>query len=217
MDRQAPQRAARFLLAAFLLGLLLSQPGHAVAYFLQYGPRSLALETHGVHSYFPSVLGLSAAFIGAGAVGALLLLALARLLVGRALALRRGRGVSFLALFAVLALVQVDVYVGQEALEAGAVGEHFSALTMLGILGWGLLGQVPLAALAATALYWLSSPLRAALQALGSPFSRVLRLGFIVDAARVVLSAGEPSRQIALAQAFPSAFRKRGPPRLLLS
>lgn len=206
--RQDPRTDARYLFAAALFGALLSQPGHLVAYLGRYGWRGLVLESRGVHVYFPGLLGASLALLGGLALVALLIAAAPRLLDCR----RRAPGVPFGQLLLVLVLVQVNVFAVQEMLELTSAGMALSTGALLGIVLWGVAGQLPLALLAAVALSLLSSRLLTALLTLGSPSSRAwtpsLRLAGNAEAA---VQAEAPVLALRW-QRFPSAIHRRGPP-----
>jgi hypothetical protein len=199
-------------LAAALLGLLLSQPGHALVYLIQFGSRGLALETQGVHGYFPVLLRMSWALTGLVVVGGLALIAVGRIVFGHALGRRRLPGVGPGRLFLVLAIVQLTFFFAQESIEAGASGTVLHLHGYLAILGFGALGQLPLSVLGALALSWLSSPLQAAISALRSPFVAVRRL--VPDPVPAVAPAiwSVQLQPVRLEATYPPAFRKRGPP-----
>ena len=103
----------RHLLAAALLGLPLAEVGHTIAFVARYGAAGLELQTVGVHGYFPTALRLSAAGVGLTLLGAVCLLGLGRLLLGRGLGLTRTGGQPFVSLLLVAAVVQLDVYLVQ--------------------------------------------------------------------------------------------------------
>jgi hypothetical protein len=209
---QDPRTPARYLFAAALLGLLLSQPGHALTYLLRYGNQGLALQTQGVHGYFPTLMRLSWVLVGLLVVTSLFVISAGRLALGSALARRRLPGVGPGGLFLVLAIVQLNVYFAQEALEARAVGHALDLPGYLGILGWGLLGQLPLGGLAAFSLSWLSSPLETAIAVLRSPFTIARGLSSNFAPALAPVAWPRPPYAPRLATTYPPAFRKRGPP-----
>jgi hypothetical protein len=206
--RRDPRTGARYLFAAALLGALLSQPGHLAAYLGHFGRRGLAIESQGVHGYFPSLLGSSLVLLGMVVLGALVVLAAGRLLRGRP----RARGVPIGALLLVLLLVQLNVYAVQEMLELTAGGQPLTVSALGGIAGWGLVGQLPLALTAALALSLLSSPVLTALAVLRSPFTLARRL--LPEPALATTPIAWPHRlaPVRLEATYPPAFRKRGPP-----
>src|ERR1700730_482357 len=104
MQVQDPRTPARYLFLAAILGLLLSQPGHALTYLLRYGSRGLTLQTQGVHGYFPTVMRLSWVLIGLLLIGSLFVISAGRLALGHALARQRMAGVGPGRLFLVVAI-----------------------------------------------------------------------------------------------------------------
>ena len=206
MVRRDPRSGARYLLGAAAAGVLLSQPGHLLAYLGRYGGDAIGEQTTGVHLYFMSGLAVSGALLGALLLLAVAALAAARLGPGRRLA----PAVGFLPLAAVLALVQLNVYAVQELLELEAAGRPLTGPALLAIGGWGLAGQLPLALLAAAALAHLSRPLLAALEELVEPFGPGAR--------SFALLRPLPAPAFARDRPGPSplelapAFRRRGPP-----
>lgn len=147
------------------LALAASQAGHLIAYALRFGQASQQIQSTGVHAYFPlaakTVLGLAAAVLLAS------LLAVAAARVVSAGARRRvAMGPSFFSLFAILFTVQLVLFVTQEIIEATAAGA--SADSVSGLVLWGMLGQLPAAAVAAATLRWLWSRVEGALDDLRS-------------------------------------------------
>ena len=142
-------RQASPVVLVALLAVPFAELGHALA----YGPR---LPTSGPHWYFAAVLQASGAALGALALGALAVLVASRLLsrpVGR------DRPWSLALLFCGLLCAQLAVFLVQEAVEA-------RALPTEGTLAAGLLGQQPVALVAALLLRWLSTRLGPALEVL---------------------------------------------------
>lgn len=212
MEQRDPRSNARYLLGAVLLGLLLSQPGHALAYFARLGPAALAVQSQGVHAYFPALFQFTGASIGAIALATLVLIAGARLVIGRALDKTRLPGTSAGLLFLVLAVVQLNVFFVQEILEGAANYSHGPDAYGM-ILAWGMLGQFPLSVLAAFALSWLSSPLRAAIRVFRSPVTVSSRPAVPVALADKSVPVGTIVQiALGLSQVCPAAFLKRGPP-----
>ncbi len=138
-------RALRFL----ALALPLSELGHFVAY-------GLRAPSGGAHGYFPFVLHVAGALVGAGLLAGLALVVLARLLGG---AQARRRPWSFPLVFSALLLLQLAVFLAQEGLEA-------RGLPGLPTLAAGLLAQQPVAFVAALAIRWLSARLGPAFEAI---------------------------------------------------
>jgi hypothetical protein len=131
----------------------LAVPFAELGHFLAYG---LTTPRDGAHAYFPTALHASGTLVGAGLLGALALLVLARMAVG---AVPRRRPWSFMLLFPGLLVAQLAVFLLQEALEA-------HALPGLSTIAVGLLGQQPVAFIAALTLRWLSARVGPALRSL---------------------------------------------------
>ena len=134
------------------LGVVGSQAGHLLVYQLHYGSAALAVQSRGVHAYFPVLaktsLGLTAGIL----LGALLLVAVSRLLAVRP-GTRVAPGPSYLSLLAALFTVQLTCFVVQESVESLVAGAAVASVPNLILLG--SLGQLPVAAVAAFALKWL--------------------------------------------------------------
>ena len=210
MIQTRPHPGRRLLASGILLGLVLSQPGHALGHFAAYGWRSLAMQSRGVHAYFPIAIHLSLGLVITLVLGAAALLGLGRLAVGSALGLKRGRTVSpFEELAFVLVVVQFNVYFFQELIEAQLAHQVVGGTWLLTTLWTGFVGQLPIAILAAGLLAWCSVRLHTALSAL-----RWALVGVRCSAPLAAIG-GQPvggSPAACLAVIFPAAFRKRGPP-----
>jgi hypothetical protein len=198
---------------AALLSPVLAELGHQLGFVERYGARGVALEGAGVHHYFPTLLTVVGAGLGASALGTLLVLALGRLAVGGALGRTRRPGVAVRYLLPTLVALQLAVYVVQESAEALAIGQELTFSWLLSIVFWGLAGQAPLALLAALALSWLSARLDRALAAIRE----------VVWAARVLATApvARPpagfvprTAHLPLALICGMALSRRGPPLL---
>ena len=134
------------------LALPLAELGHLIGY-------GLRVPQDGAHAYFPNVLQAAGSLVGAGLLGALGVLVLARILAGE---VPRRKPWSFALVFCGLLFAQMGVFLVQEGLEA-------HALPALATVASGLLGQQPVALLAALALRWLSARLGPALRSLAAP------------------------------------------------
>lgn len=149
-----------------LVGLAVvgSQAGHVIAYAARYGAAAQQIQSTGAHAYFPwaakTMLGVAAV----GLLMTLLVLAMARILAGGGR--RIAGGPSFINLFAILFTVQLVLFVTQEAVEAAVAAAPANSDSSVAL--WGMLGQLPAAALAALALSWLWSRVEAALDVLRS-------------------------------------------------
>jgi hypothetical protein len=209
VTQKRPHPGRRLLAATVLLGLVLSQPGHALGYFAAYGWRSLAIQSHGVHGYFPTAIHFSVGLLVTVLLATASLLGLGRLALGSALGLKRERAASPLELIFVLAVVQFNVYFLQELTEALAAHQFLGGAWLLTTLWIGLIGQLPVALLAALLLAWCSVRLHAAITALRWALAAIRCSPPL--AANDAPPVSSP-RAADLAKTFPAAFRKRGPP-----
>lgn len=149
----------RRLLVVAVVALPLSQLGHALAAYIRYG----ALLAPGrAHAYFAADLEASAALLGGALLAALAIVGGARRLSGAPL---RGRGWPLGWLFLGLAGLQLELYLAQELLEGA---------TTIDVALRGLAGQLPVAAVAAVALRWLSVRLGPAVRRLRRPVTAAL-------------------------------------------
>lgn len=175
-----------------LLALPLAELGHLVAYWPRVRPQ-------GSHQWFPALLHLAGAGLGAALLVTLAALAAARLLTGTS---ARRPGWSLAVLFTSLLVLQMLVFLVQEGLEIQSLpgGETLAA---------GLLGQQPVAIVGALALHWLSARLGPALAALAGSVPRRGRPS-------VVICLGSGPEPIAAPAAQPQRSRaSRGPPGFL--
>ena len=119
----------RTVLVALLAAGPLAQLGHLLSYLLRFGPDAAPRQSSGVHHYFPTLLTSGAAALGAALLAGLLLIALARFMVG----LRNDRvpdgGRPVLPLLLVLLAIQLGVYWSQELAEGFA--HQFVGLVMM--------------------------------------------------------------------------------------
>ena len=150
----------RLALVSAALAHPLAEDGHGLAKVLRYGNAGIALQTSGMHSYFPPLL-----IVGGGGLGTILLAALAILAAAKAVAGRR-RALEVVPTWPVHILIlllfiwQMEAFALQEASERIASGAGFDGFA--GDLFWGAVGQGPLAILAGTALRWISARLEPA-------------------------------------------------------
>jgi hypothetical protein len=164
-----------------------------------------------VHAYFPELLRFSV-----GAVAMVLLLGLlavgaGRLLLGRGLGLRAVGGQGVRSLFLVAAVVQLDCYLVQETVETLVAREPYTFSTLLSILSWGMVGQLPLAALLAYALAWLSVRLETVAARVWSAVRYCA--GSVPGTAPVVMAVPLPApASRAVSMVARQALPKRGPP-----
>jgi hypothetical protein len=131
------------------LAVPLAEVGHLIGH-------GLRIPKDGAHAYFANVLQAAGALVGVGLLGALAVLVLARMLAGE---VPRRKPWSFALLFSGLLFAQMGVFLVQERLEG-------NALPALATVATGLLGQQPVALVAALALRWLSARLGPALASL---------------------------------------------------
>jgi hypothetical protein len=152
------------LISALLLALPMSQLGHLLAYALRFGPEAAVRQSTGAHAYFPILLQAGAAALGGALLALLLLLGVARFMVG----LRNDRfpegGWPVAPLLLTLLAAQLAIFAGQELVEAWLVG--LPAAPAAHLAGWGLAGQLPVALLAALGLGWISARVRRAVRRL---------------------------------------------------
>src|SRR5712664_2268829 len=133
--------------AVLALGLLGSQAGHLLAYQVRFGAAAQSIQSSGAHSYFPLVAKTALGVAAGALIGALLVVGLARILSGRRV--RSASEPSYVSLLAILFSLQLTAFVAQEIAEAIIAGS--SAGSAPGLLLWGTLGQLPIAAIGALA------------------------------------------------------------------
>ena len=141
-----------------------SQAGHLLAYEVRFGSAAQQLQSTGAHAYFPVLVKT---FLGTAAfalIASLFLIAFARLAAGRSI--ERQSAPSLLRLASVLYTLQLALFVVQESIEGSSAGE---------MVLWGLLGQLPVALIAAVALRWLLARLGPALARIGRRSELVLQ------------------------------------------
>jgi hypothetical protein len=199
----------RIGVATLALGLLGSQAGHLLAYQVRYGAAAQQLQSSGAHAYFP-LLAKTALGVGACAlIGGLLLVGLARLLTGRRVP--SASEPSYLSLLAILFSIQLAAFAVQEVGEALLGG--LSTGTVVDLLLWGTLGQLPIAAFAALALRWLCARIEAAvgaIRALAGP-----SLAARPPAAVAIPVPAAPGRALLPFLVAASSLTRRGPPSYL--
>ena len=177
------------------LALPFAELGHAVAYWPH-------VPGTGAHLYFPALLEASGVLVAALLLTALAVMAAARVLEGR----RRGRPAwSFPLLFCVLLAAQLAIFLVQESLES-------RSLPGLATLTAGVIGQQPVALLAALLLSWLSGRLGPAIATLLAPARPQTGL----QRALPPVSARPPRPPLPPGRPLPHTGQQRGPPRPLL-
>jgi hypothetical protein len=139
-------------------GALASQAGHLLAYSLRFGAAAPQVQSSGAHEYFPAMAKTGLGFLAIVLVTGLLVVGLARVMAGR---VEKESAPSYLRLLAALYTLQLAVFAGQETVEAAIGGGRASSAA--GLMLWGTVGQLPVAAVAALALRWLVARVRPAL------------------------------------------------------
>lgn len=199
------------IVAVVGLGAVGSQAGHLLVYQLQYGSAALAVQSRGVHAYFPVLAKTSLGLTGGILLGALLLIGVARLLTVRPGA-KVASGPSYINLLAALFTVQLTCFVIQESVESLVASAAVASVPNLILLG--SLGQLPIAAVAALALKWLSVRVESALISL----RQILAIEIWThEAVALLLAPRTQLIQLALVSSCPTAFVKRGPPQAFRS
>jgi hypothetical protein len=161
-----------------------------------------------VHAYFPTLTAVLGAGAGGVLIACLVVVAAARMLPRRPVIYRPVATIRFVDLLPALFAAQLVVFMAQETIEAVAAGSHIPSVVDL--LFWGTLGQLPAAAIAAGIIRWLLARLEAA-------WAVYLHgLVHLVPEPPVPVPAcagrPEPASTLRLVSTFPAAFRKRGPP-----
>jgi hypothetical protein len=146
------------------LALPLAQLGHLLAYWVRYGEGALRLQASGVHGYFPATIQTSLALLGTLLLSFLLLIGLGRSLGGRCYgqSLEPGWPVASSAL--TLLIVQLLAFVAQEYAEA--LLQQSRAPALLPLAAYGVMGQLPVAMVAAVTLAWTTRRARHAIASL---------------------------------------------------
>lgn len=186
-----------------------SQLGHALVYLARFGLGAGAHQSAGAHGYYPMLTAGISAAVGGLLTIALVLVAAARTLPGPGAGRTRATA-RFTDLVPLLFVAQLVVFMGQETLEALAAGG--TVPSAIELLLWGTLGQLPAAATAAAVACWLLARVEAARTALAVALAELIDRP--APPALVLAAHAEPAPRLALASAFPAAFRKRGPPHL---
>jgi hypothetical protein len=192
--------------SALLVALPMAELGHLLAYSLRFGPDAAVRQSTGAHAYLPALLQVGAAAAGAALLAVLLLLGIARLMVG----LRNDRlpegGWPVRPLLLTLLGAQLAIFAGQELAEASLAALPPTPAAQL--LGWGVAGQLPVALLAAFGLSWISARVRHAVR-------RLRRSRTLIILARTAFAVAPDWAALPVqrsAQAGRSGFVNRGPP-----
>jgi hypothetical protein len=194
------------LITALLLALPMSQLGHLLAYAVRFGPEAAARQSSGAHAYFPALLQVGTAALGAALVAVLLMVGVARFMVG----LRNDRvpegGWPVLPLLLTLLGAQLLIFAGQELVEARLFG--LPAAPVGHLLAWGIAGQLPVALTAAIGLSWISSRVRSAVRRL----RRWRPVAVVPRGALPAVPGWAPPAVGGFVPVAPAGFVNRGPP-----
>lgn len=199
---------ARFA-AVVGLGVAGAQAGHLLAYQLQFGAAAEQIQATGAHAYFPALAKTVFGVAALALIGALLVVAAARV-AARGRTARRVSGPSFIGVLAALFTIQLSWFMVQELVEALIAGVPPAGADLL--LLWGMAGQLPVALAGAAVLVWLGERVEAAISELGSVIASELSLP--VDAP-LALRPVFAAVALATTHAARSRTVKRGPPVLL--
>ena len=184
-----------------------SQAGHLLAYQLRFGAAAQQVQSSGAHSYFPLLARTSLGIAAIVLLASLLLIGLARVLVGRT-SVRATSTTSFVGLLAALFTIQLACFVSQE------IGEALISRAPLAspadLLLWGALGQLPVSAIAATALGWLLTRFEAAVDEIRKVIA--VRQPAPVRSAVAVPVWAEADAIFLLSGVAGASLSKRGPP-----
>ncbi len=189
------------------LGLLGSQAGHLLAYELRFGAAAQQVQSSGAHAYFPLLVKTSLGVVAAGFLAGLFLFGLARVLNGRAVA-RAAPSQSYVSLLASLFTIQLTFFIGQEMTESVLASSRVDSAT--GLLLWGTLGQLPVAAVAGLALGWLASRFESALDQIRAALA--VRPPSPTPVVVLLPREASANRAQLLSAAAGAALAKRGPP-----
>jgi hypothetical protein len=197
----------RVWLAFGALAVLGSQAGHLLAYQLRFGAAAQTMQVSGAHAYFPTIAKTGLGAIAAITIGGLFMVGLARVLRGRALKQDQSAP-SYLRLIAAMYTIQLALFVGQELAEAAVAG--VPPVSVMVLLFWGTLGQLPVAMLGALALRWLLTRIRSAVAVIRTAIVTVQTVPTLVPAVVPVATGSEAARLLSCVAG--SSFAKRGPP-----
>jgi hypothetical protein len=189
------------------LAVLGSQAGHLLAYELRFGSAAQQMQGSGAHAYFPALAKTGLGAVAAAAIVSLFMVGLARAVTGRAL-IRDWSGPSYVRLVAAVYTIQLSLFIAQELSEAAAVG--IPAPSLMALVFWGTLGQLPVAVIGVLALRWLLTRLRSAVIQIRAAVLAVRIAPTLVPAVSLVAIGSESPRPHSCAA--DSSLAKRGPP-----
>jgi hypothetical protein len=189
------------------LGMLGSQAGHLLAYQLRFGAAAQQVQSAGAHSYFPLLAKTALGIVAVALLAGLLLVGLARILGGRRI--ETASRPSYIGLLARLFTIQLALFGIQEVVEATVAGASTGSAADL--LLWGTLGQLPIAAVAALALGWLSIHVESAVGAIREAIGAAAVVTPL-PAPVAILANAAPDRALLMPCVAGSSLAKRGPP-----
>jgi hypothetical protein len=197
----------RKALAIVGLGVLGSQAGHLLAYQLRFGAAAQQVQSAGAHSYFPLLAKTALGIVAVALLAGLLLVGLARTLGGRRIS--TASRPSYIGLLARLFTIQLALFGIQEVVEATVAGASTGSAADL--LLWGTLGQLPIAAVAALSLSWLSTRVESAVGAIRAAVAATAAL-MPLPAPLAVAPNASTSHALLMSRVAGSSLAKRGPP-----
>jgi hypothetical protein len=197
----------RLALAVLVLGLVGSQAGHLLAFQLRFGSAAQHLQSSGAHAYFPALAKATLGTIATGLLAALVVIGMARML-SRGSGARAVAAPKYIELLAALFTIQLVCFVSQEVGESLFAGVASGSAPSL--LLWGSLGQLPVAAIGAIAIRWLTTRFESAVTDLRAG----LALSQAEFSAIPVVFAQWPvsDRALLLSHVAGGSLDKRGPP-----
>jgi hypothetical protein len=140
--------------------LAAAEVGHWLVYRARFANQPAPASLVAAHGYLPALLTAVAGLAGAGVL-AVVLLAAAAHVAGRADRRRAVRRPALIDLWAALFLLQLGIFGVQELAEAAAAG--VPALSPAELLLWGAFGQLPASLVAAVAVRWATTTFESAL------------------------------------------------------
>jgi hypothetical protein len=178
-----------------------------VAYQLLFGSAAQHLQSTGAHAYFPTLAKTTAGVLAIVFLAAIFVVGLARVLTHRSGA-RATVAPNYLELIAALFTIQLVCFIAQEVAESLVAGTAASSAPVL--LLWGTLGQLPVAAVAATALRWLWTRFESAVEDLREVIT--VAEARVAPVAISVALWPVPDRALLLSHVAGGSLGKRGPP-----
>ncbi len=189
------------------VGLAGAQAGHLLAYQLRFGFIADRMQSTGAHTYFLPLAKTALGLGGVTLIAALLLIGASRVIRPRSLQ-RVAGGPSYLSVLAGLFTIQLAFFMTQETIESVLAGGR--AATAVDLLLWGILGQLPVAAVGAAALGWLWTRVERAVESL-SDFIHVRAVAPFTSSV-LALAISQSDLALLRTHAARSRIAKRGPP-----